>query len=74
MWKFQNLLYYLQMNIKATRKNVTNDFLINFRYVFINAKTTQWMPENVASRRILTKMVASVFILYIKQYQFFLQV
>ena len=30
----------LAMNIKATRKNVTNDFRINFRYVFVHAKTT----------------------------------
>ena len=35
----QNRLYYLQMNIKATRKNVTNDFRINFCYVFVHAKT-----------------------------------
>ena len=33
-------VFYLQMNIKATRKNVTNDFRINFRYVFVHAKTT----------------------------------
>ena len=38
--KFQNRLYYLQMNIEATRKNVTNDFHMNFRYVFVHAKTT----------------------------------
>ena len=25
---------------KATRKNVTNDFRINFCYVFVHAKTT----------------------------------
>ena len=31
---------YLQMNIEATRKNVTNDFRINFRYVYVQAKTT----------------------------------
>ena len=37
---FKNQLYYLQMNIKATRKNVTNDFRINFRYVFVHAKKT----------------------------------
>ena len=51
------------MNIKATRKNVTNDFRINFRCVLVHAKTTlvNGMLENVASRRILTKMAASVF-------------
>ena len=61
--KFQNRLYYLQMNIEATRKNVTNDFHMNFRYVFVHAKTTpvNGMPENEASRRILTKMTASIF-------------
>ena len=51
------------MNIKATSKNVTNDFPINFCYVFVHARTTpvNGMPENVASMRILTKMPASVF-------------
>ena len=37
---FLNRLYYLQMNINATRKNVTNDFRIHFPYVFVHAKTT----------------------------------
>ena len=55
---FQNRLYNLQRNIKATRKNVTNDFRINFRYVFVHAKTN---ARNAASMRILTKMAASVF-------------
>ena len=32
-------MYFLQMNIKATRNNVTNDFRIKFRYVFVHAKT-----------------------------------
>ena len=47
---------------QSNQKNVTNDFHINFRYVFDHAKTTlvNGMPENVASRRILTKMAASV--------------
>ena len=40
IWKFQNQLYSLRMNIKATRKNVTNDFRINSRYVFVHAKTS----------------------------------
>ena len=40
MRKFQNGRYYLQMDIEATRKNVTNDFRIDFRYVFVHAKTT----------------------------------
>ena len=31
---------FFAMNIKATRKNDTNDFRINFRYVFVHAKTT----------------------------------
>ena len=30
----------LQMNIEATRKNVTNDFRKKNRYVFVHAKTT----------------------------------
>ena len=30
----------LQMNIKATRKNVTNYFRIHFRYVVVHTKTT----------------------------------
>ena len=29
-----------QSDIKATRKNVTNDFRINFGYVFVHANTT----------------------------------
>ena len=36
---FKNRLNYFQMNIKATRKNVANDFRMNFRYVFVHAKT-----------------------------------
>ena len=45
------------------KKNVTNDFRINFRYVFVHAKNgaVNGMPENVARGRILTKMAASVF-------------
>ena len=48
------------MNIKATRKNVANDFSINVRYVFRSRKndSVSGMTENVASRRILTKMAA----------------
>ena len=30
----------LAINIKAARKNVTNDFRINFHYLFFHAKTT----------------------------------
>ena len=30
----------MQINIKETRKNKANDFRINFRYVFVHAKTT----------------------------------
>ena len=37
---FINRLYYLLMNIKATIKNTTYDFCINFRYVFVHEKTT----------------------------------
>ena len=37
---FKNWLFYLQMNIEATRENVTNDFRMNFRYVFVHAKKT----------------------------------
>ena len=36
---FKNRLYYSQMNIEATQKNVTNDFRMNFRHVFVHAKT-----------------------------------
>ena len=56
-------LNYLQLNIEATRKNVTKDFRMNFRYVFVHAKndSVNRMPEKVASMRILTKMTASVF-------------
>ena len=51
------------MNIKATRKNVTNDFRKKIRSVFVHAKndSVSGIVENVASRRILTKMAASVF-------------
>ena len=61
--EFQNRLYYLQMNVEATRENVTNDFRMNFRYVFVHEKNDSvlGMPENVATMRILTKMTASVF-------------
>ena len=45
MRKFHNGQYYLLMNIKATRKNVTNDFRINFRYVLVHAKTTLSMES-----------------------------
>ena len=39
------------MNIKATRRNDTNDFRINFRYVFVHAKndSVNGMQENLAS-------------------------
>ena len=55
------------MNIKVTRRNVTNDFRIHFRYVIVHAKTTlsNGMPENVASRRILTKWQPQ----YFKEYK-----
>ena len=45
------------------KKNVTNDFRIDFRYVFVIAKNGAviGMPKNVASGRILIKMAASVF-------------
>ena len=47
---------------RSDQKNVTNDFRMNFRYVFVPANTTfNGMPENVVSRRILTEMTASVF-------------
>ena len=39
---------------QSDQKNDINDFRISFRYVFVHAKTTP-------SRRILTKMIASVF-------------
>ena len=38
--EFSKSALYLQMNIEATRKNVTNDFRMIFRYVFVHAKTT----------------------------------
>ena len=37
---FKNRLYFLQMSIQATRKNVTNEFCINFCYVFVHGKAT----------------------------------
>ena len=48
---------------ESDQKNVTNDFHINFRNAFVYAKhnSVNGMPENVALRRILTKMAASVF-------------
>ena len=44
-------------------KNVTNDFRIKFLLCFRSRKndSVNGMPENLASRRILTKMAASVF-------------
>ena len=50
------------MNITATRKNNTNDFRINLAmYSFTQNDSVNVLPENVASRRILTKMKGSVF-------------
>ena len=49
---------------QSNQKIVTNAFRINFCYVFIRSHkndSVNGMPENVASRRILTKMAASVF-------------
>ena len=48
---------------QSDQKNVTNAFPINFRHVFVHTKndSVNGMPENVASRRILTEMAASVF-------------
>ena len=45
------------MNIKANRKNVTNDVHMNCSR---KNDYVRGMPGNVASRRILTKMAASV--------------
>ena len=43
---FYNRLYYLQMNIKVTRKKCYQCFRINFHYVLVHAKTTvNGMPE-----------------------------
>ena len=55
--------YCLQMNIKVTRKTVTNDFCNRFSLCIRSRKNdpVNGMPENVALRRILTKMTASVF-------------
>ena len=52
----------LENEHRSDQKNVTNDFHMNFRYVFVRTKndSVNGMPENVASRRILTKMTASV--------------
>ena len=48
---------------RSNQKNVTNDFRMNFRYVFVHAKTTLSMEcqKNVASRKHFTKMTASVY-------------
>ena len=48
---------------RSDQKNVTNDFRMNFHYVFRSCKndSINGMQENVASRRTLTKMTASVF-------------
>ena len=40
---FKNRLYYLQMNIKATRRNDTNDFCMNFNMLsFTQKRLYQW--------------------------------
>ena len=58
-------MYYLQMSIKATRGNVTNDFRTLYMFSLCNRsrenESVNGIPENVAARRILTKMAASVF-------------
>ena len=61
------------MNIEATRENVTNDFRMSFCYVFVHAKndSVNGMPENVASLRIFTKMIASVFHIIQSNIKFF---
>ena len=48
---------------QSDQKNITNDFRIHFSYAIVHAKRliVIGLPENVASRRILTKMAASVF-------------
>ena len=48
---------------QSDQKNVTNDFRIDFRNVFVLAKNdaVNGMPENVESGRVLIKMAASVF-------------
>ena len=38
--KISKSAVFLANNIKAARKNVTNDFLSNFHYLFVHAKTT----------------------------------
>ena len=44
------------------KKKVTNDFRIIFRmFSVMQNDSVNGMPENVASRRILNKMAASVF-------------
>ena len=43
---------------QSDQKNVSNDFCINFRYVFVHAKTTLSME---CPRRIVTKMAPPVF-------------
>ena len=39
-FKIGCITLYLQMNIKVTRRNVTNDFRIHFLYVIVHAKST----------------------------------
>ena len=60
--EIQNWLYSLQMNIKATRENDKMIFVYIFAmYLFTQKDSINGMPENIASRKILTKMEASIF-------------
>ena len=58
--EISKLARFLANEHQSDLKNDTNKFRINFRYVFVHANVNE-MPENVASRRILTKMEASIF-------------
>ena len=61
--EISNSAVLLANELQSDRKNVTNDFRINFSLCIRSRKndSVNGMPENVASRRILTKMTASVF-------------
>ena len=60
---FLKLAVILANEHQSDQKNVTNDFPINFSPYIRSLKnvSVNGMQENLASRRILTKMAASVF-------------
>ena len=61
--EISKLAIFLVNEHQSDQKNETCDFRINFSVCICSRKnnSVNGMPENVASRRILTKIEASIF-------------